>query len=69
MKHLSFLRFLYLILFLTFQYAALAQIGIGTTSPDASAALDITSTDKGLLIPRMTAYPSAPVTGLTVYRT
>ncbi len=69
MKHLSFLRFLCLILFLTFQNVALAQIGIGTTSPDASAALDITSTDKGLLIPRMTAYPSAPVTGLTVYRT
>ena len=32
-----------------------AQVGIGTTTPDPSAALDITSTTKGLLIPRMTA--------------
>ncbi len=31
-----------------------AQVGIGTTSPIASAALDITSTTKGLLPPRMT---------------
>ena len=30
-----------------------AQVGIGTTTPDASAALDITSTAKGLLIPRI----------------
>ena len=29
-------------------------IGIGTETPNAKAALDITSTDKGLLIPRMT---------------
>ena len=31
-----------------------AQVGVGTTTPDASSALDITSTTKGLLIPRMT---------------
>ncbi|MDB4036557.1 DUF1566 domain-containing protein [Polaribacter sp.] len=30
-------------------------MGIGTTDPNGSAALDITSTTKGLLIPRMTA--------------
>ena len=30
-----------------------AQVGVGTTTPDASSALDITSTTKGLLIPRM----------------
>lgn len=50
-----------------------AQVGIGTTTPDASAALDITATDKGLLIPRMTtAQKSAivnPATGLMVYDT
>ena len=28
-----------------------AQVGIGTTTPDASAALDITSTNRGPLIP------------------
>ncbi len=29
------------------------NVGIGTTTPDASAALDITASDKGLLIPRV----------------
>jgi hypothetical protein len=65
----SFIRFQITIFFIGISFLANAQIGIGTTSPDASAALDITSTDKGLLIPRMTAYPSSPATGLTVYRT
>jgi hypothetical protein len=31
-----------------------AQVGIGTSTPDASAKLDVTSTNKGLLLPRMT---------------
>jgi hypothetical protein len=35
-------------------YCSFGQsVGIGTTTPDASAALDITATNKGLLIPRM----------------
>jgi len=47
------------------------NVGIGTSSPDASAALDITSTGKGLLMPRMTssgitAIPH-PAKGLLVY--
>lgn len=52
-----------------------AQTGINTTTPDASAALEIKSpaNNKGLLIPRMTtvqknAIPS-PATGLMVYDT
>ena len=32
-----------------------AQVGINTGNPGASAALDITSTTRGLLVPRMTA--------------
>jgi hypothetical protein len=32
-----------------------AQVGIGTTSPSVAAALDVTSTTKGFLPPRMTA--------------
>ena len=32
-----------------------AQVGIGTASPNASAALDVSSTTQGLLPPRMTA--------------
>ena len=50
-----------------------AQVGIGTTTPDPSAALDITSTTKGLLIPRMTNAQrqaiSSPVAGLMVFVT
>ncbi|GAA4375824.1 hypothetical protein GCM10023186_09030 [Hymenobacter koreensis] len=30
------------------------SVGIGTTTPDTKAALDISSTDKGLLVPRLT---------------
>lgn len=30
-----------------------AQVGIGTTNPDASSVLDINSTDKGVLIPKV----------------
>src|SRR6478752_8016012 len=49
------------------------NVGIGTTSPNNSAALDIRSTTKGLLIPSMTtsqrfAIPTPP-NGLMVYDT
>jgi len=53
-------------------HAALAQnIGVNNPTPDPSALWDMTSTDKGVLIPRMTsaqriAIP-APATGLLVY--
>ena len=32
-----------------------AQVGVGTSTPDAAAALDVSSTTQGLLPPRMTA--------------
>ncbi|MBS4057607.1 MAG: hypothetical protein KGZ82_09860 [Bacteroidales bacterium] len=52
-----------------------AQVGIQTDTPDGSAVLDIVSSNKGLLIPRLTltndlANPSpvsAPATGLLIY--
>jgi hypothetical protein len=49
------------------------SVGFGTSTPNDSALLDITSTTKGLLPPRMTtaqinAIPS-PADGLTVYNT
>ena len=31
-----------------------SQVGIGTTSPDVSSVLDLTSTTQGVLTPRMT---------------
>lgn len=53
-----------------------AQVGIGTTTPDNSAQLDISSTSKGLLPPRVAltasnlAGPvSSPATGLLVFNT
>jgi hypothetical protein len=49
------------------------RVGIGTTLPNLSAQLDVTSTSKGLLIPRMTAIQRvaivAPAAGLMVYET
>ncbi len=53
-----------------------AQVGIGTTSPNASSLLDISATDKGVLIPRvaLTSTTSfspllAHVAGMQVYNT
>jgi hypothetical protein len=50
-----------------------AQVGIGTTDPNGSAALDITSTTAGFLPPRMTALQRAaipsPALGLMVFCT
>jgi hypothetical protein len=49
------------------------NVGIGTTSPSASALLDVTSTTAGFLPPRMTTAQrdaiSSPAAGLTVYNT
>jgi hypothetical protein len=48
-----------------------AQIGINNENPDASAALDITSTTGGLLVPRMTAADrdaiTTPSQGLIIF--
>jgi len=50
-----------------------AQIGIGTITPNTSSVLDITSTSKGLLTPRMTTVQrnaiTTPADGLMVYDT
>ena len=49
------------------------KLGIGTSSPNASAILDVSSTSKGVLIPRMTAAQknaiSSPTTGLLIFQT
>ena len=62
-----------LIALMSFTALGYAQVGINTNNPDASAALDITSTTGGLLVPRMTeaqrdAITSA-ATGLMIYQT
>ena len=50
---------------------ASAQVGIGTTSPAASSILDLTSTDKALLISRVASPASvvAPTNGMIIYDT
>jgi len=54
-------------------FTTFAQVVIGTTTPNGSAALDITSTTSGLLPPRMTEAQrnviTSPAAGLTVYDT
>jgi hypothetical protein len=49
------------------------SVGIGTTSPNASAALDIQNTAKGVLVPRMTMVQrnaiASPANGLMIYQT
>ncbi|WP_296150420.1 tail fiber domain-containing protein [uncultured Flavobacterium sp.] len=52
-----------------------AQVGIGTTTPDGSSMLDVTSTTKGLLAPRLTTanrdaiVTPGPANGLVIYNT
>jgi hypothetical protein len=50
-----------------------ANVGIGTTNPDNSAILDIQSSEKGFLTPRMTFDKRnailSPATGLMIYQT
>lgn len=62
-----------LFILLLLPIALMAQVGIGTTTPDASAKLDVTSTTKGFLPPRMLANERAaiasPAEGLMVYQT
>ena len=50
-----------------------AQVGIGTTAPDPSSALDISSNSKGLLMSRLTTIErnniALPATGLIIFNT
>ena len=66
-------RLLLTYLFLLFSSVIYSQVGINTNSPDPSSALDIQSTNGGILIPRLTqdqrdaiAYPA---TGLLIFQT
>lgn len=58
---------------LLFSLITKAQVGIGTSTPAASAQLDVSSVSKGFLPPRMTTTQrnaiSSPASGLTIYNT
>jgi hypothetical protein len=62
-----------LISFLAAANLIFAQMGIGTTSPNSSAQLEVSSTNKGVLLPRLTQTQinaiSSPPAGLQVYNT
>ena len=62
-----------LIALTSFNSLVVAQVGIGTLSPDASAMLEVNSTEKGMLAPRMTSAQriaiSNPAKGLLVFDT
>jgi hypothetical protein len=66
-------KILLLLSFLGLALAGFSQVGINNdnSAPDPSAMLDVKSTSRGLLIPRMTTYQmnaiAAPIDGLLVY--
>jgi hypothetical protein len=68
-------KLLQLVLVLSTSVTVFGQVGIGTTTPDVSAMLDVVSTDKGILIPRMTQAARNAITvgatqeGLLIYQT
>ncbi len=70
-KRLTLVTFYFSLLI--FHFASAQKVGIGTNIPDASAQLDVTSTNNGFLPPRMTcAQRNAivnPAAGLIIYCT
>ncbi|MFB1039127.1 MAG: hypothetical protein QMC35_01555 [Polaribacter sp.] len=59
--------------FIAASFTSIAQVGVGTTIPDDSAALEVKSTTKGFLPPRMTASQrdaiATPALGLIIFCT
>ena len=61
--------------FIAASFTGIAQVGVGTTNPNASAALEVKSITKGFLPPRMTTADrdlintGTPAEGLTIYNT
>lgn len=66
-------KIIILLSFSLFTNSIVAQVGIGTTNIGTGAALDITDTTKGVLVPRMTNAQklaiASPATGLLIYQT
>lgn len=66
-------RHLFVVFFTLAAGTVTAQVGIGTTTPATSAVLDVRSTSKGFLPPRMDSTQrnaiTTPSAGLTIYNT
>jgi hypothetical protein len=72
-KHTRMRQIIILFFFLMGFNGIIAQSGINTTTPDPSAILDVYSTNKGFLPPRLTTAErdaiAAPAAGLMIYNT
>lgn len=74
-RKIKFARLCVVLFFVAMSGLSYAQqnVGIGTNVPDQSAILDLSTQDKGILIPRLSTAQklaiSAPATGLFVYDT
>jgi hypothetical protein len=70
LKPLIYMASLILLIFISIQ--SHAQVGVGTITPDASAQLDVSSTNKGVLVPRMSKAErdliQSPATGLLIFQ-
>jgi hypothetical protein len=66
-------KFLLMATAITVLNATAQNVGIGTTTPNPSAVLDVSSTNKGLLLPRMSTTQRnaivSPAVGLTILNT
>lgn len=77
MKSLIFIKILFMkktiLIFIFLSFSTFAQVGIGTTTPNASSILDVTSTTNGILVPRVTSAQriviASPAQSLMVYDT
>ena len=67
------MKLFFAVIILFFTITTQAQVGIGTSTPAATAVLELNSTTKGLLPPRMTGNQrdaiTNPATGLIIYCT
>lgn len=63
------MKLIYLFTFVVCSLMTQAQVGIGTTTPSTNSALDVTSPDKGIMLPRLadTTSVSNPSAGLMIY--
>lgn len=66
-------KYLFLLNFILLSSINFAQVGIGTSNPNASAVLDINSNNKGVLIPKLSSSERTniinPANGLLIYNT
>lgn len=75
MRYFSNLFAVIIMTFVSFQLMNAQSVGINSTgnAPDASAMLDVSSTNSGILVPRMTLGQrnaiSSPATGLMIFQT